>query len=100
MKKLKIIEIDNYLYTLKDEENKIYKFTFEFHDIETLPKINEYIYMSDELLDINYKEYSNFYAFGSLEDTSGRKVDGDKNIQDVIAVQTDTKKKYLKRLYG
>ena len=100
MKKLEIIEVDNYIYTLKDAENKIYKFGFEFHDIESLPQIGEYIYMSDELLDEKYQEYSTFYAFGSLDDPSGRKINNNQNIQDVITIQAKTKKKHLKRLYG
>ena len=105
MKKLEIIEVNNYLYKLKDTNNNIYNFTFEFHSINPNPTIGDTIYMSDELLKKDYIEYSNFYAFGALNDTSGRNVEDEENIQDIIMIESkggkeDVKKKYLKRLYG
>ncbi len=100
MKKLEIIRVDNYMYTLKDNENNLYIFTFEFHSMKKKPQVGDYIYLSDELLDKEYIEYSESYAFGSLDDTSGRKIEENKNTQDLIVIQQGEKKKYLKRLYG
>ena len=59
--------------------------------------------MSDELLNKDYKEYSTFYAFGSLDNISGRKIENNQNIQDIITIETNNqniKRKHLKRLYG
>ena len=100
MKKLEIIKVNNYIYTLKDEESNIYEFTLEFHDLKSLPQEGDYIFMSEELLDKEYQEYSDFYAFGALNDPSGRIIKRTHNIQDVIVISNNSNKKYLKRLYG
>ena len=56
MRKLKIIKIDNYNYELQDSNNKIYNLILEFMDINVFPKVNDYLYISKNLLDKKYKE--------------------------------------------
>ena len=99
MKKLKIIKKDNYIYTLEDKENNQYTLNIEFQDIDTIPSINNYIYMSEELLDKNYEEYSTMYTFGPLDSSYGRKIK-DENNPDIIRIDIQDKSIYLKRLYG
>lgn len=99
MKKLKIVKKDNYLYTLEDKDNKQYILNIEFQDIEINPNINNYIYLSEKLLDKNYKEYSSMYTFGLLDSIYGRKITND-NSPDIIRIDTKEKSIYLKRLYG
>lgn len=99
MKKLEIIEINNYEYHLKDDNNKTYIINIEFQDIDIKPNINDYIYISEELLDKHYKEYSNFYTFGSLNSSYGRQTEEDNDV-DIIAISINDKKTYMKRLYG
>ncbi len=97
LKKLEIIGVDNYLYTLKDEQNKTYQIQFEFYDLETMPNIGDYITMPKELLDENYIDYSIFYAFGDVN-CSGRK---NPSPQEIIYVTNNKNQtKTLKRLYG
>ncbi|MEE3343022.1 MAG: hypothetical protein VZS44_02915 [Bacilli bacterium] len=99
MKKLKIIKRDNFMYTFIDDKNKEYTINIEFQDIDTLPKINDYIYISEKLLDKNYQEYSNIYTFGPLDSSYGRIID-DENNPDIIRIDIGKNSIYLKRLYG
>ena len=99
MKKLKIIEVDNYEYHLKDNDNKDYIINIEFQNIDELPKVNDYIYISNELLDKNYREYSNNYTFGPLNSEYGRNIN-DENNPDIVKIIINDKTIYLKRLYG
>ena len=99
MKKLKIIQKDNYLYTLKDNNNKQYNINIEFQDTNIIPNINDCIYISEKLLDNNYNEYSTIYTSGSLDSIYGRKIDNENN-PDIIRIDIKDKTIYLKRLYG
>ena len=90
MLKLKIININDYEYSLKDEEEHNYIINMEFFDVDDINK---------ELLNPKYDGYSTSYTFGSLENKYGKE-----NIQmediDVIKVTLNNKEIYLKRLYG
>lgn len=99
MKKLKIINKDNYLYILEDKSHKQYQLNLEFQDINIIPNINDYIYISEKLLDKNYNEYSTMYTFGALDSTYGRNIDNENN-PDIIKIELKDNSKYLKRLYG
>lgn len=46
MIKLKIINIDGYIYNLKDTKENNYTLNLEFFDIDKKPQIGDYIYMS------------------------------------------------------
>ena len=68
LKKLEIIGVDNYLYTLKDEQNKTYQIQFEFYDLETMPNIGDYITMPKELLDEKLVSQKIFeYTFSKIK---------------------------------
>lgn len=99
MVKLKIININDYEYSLKDEEEHNYIINMEFFDVDEKPRIGDYIYINKELLNPKYDGYSTSYTFGSLENKYGKE-----NIQmediDVIKVTLKNKEIYLKRLYG
>ena len=99
MEKLTIKEVDNNIYRLEDSDNKKYKIILEFQNIEELPTIGDTIYISEELLNKNYEEYSTFYTFGPLDSIYGRSIDDEKN-PDLIRVDINNKSIYLKRLYG
>lgn len=99
MKKLEIIKADKYEYILKDDDNNNYIFNIEFQDVDILPQVGDYIYMSKELLNKNYKEYSNTYTFGSLDSIYGRTINNENN-PDIIKIDINNKSFYLKRLYG
>ena len=99
MKKLTITNINRYMYFLKDNEEKEYIFTFEFHNLEKEPAIGNNIYIADELLNDNYRGYSDFYAFGPLNSQYGRVITNE-NDPDIIVLDMDNKQIYLKRLYG
>ncbi|MBP3502364.1 MAG: hypothetical protein J6K42_02660 [Clostridia bacterium] len=99
MIRLKIKSKKNNNYILKDEKNNIYNLNFEFFDIEKEPKENDYINISAELLNPQYKEYTTYFSFGSIENICGRK-DVTLNDVDVIKIEIEDKEIYLKRLYG
>lgn len=99
MKKLTIINIDNYEYTLRDNNNLNYNLNLEFQNIDIKPKTGDCIYMSDELLNKNYQEYSNTYTFGPLGSFYGRTITNENN-PDIIKLQIDNESLYLQRYYG
>ncbi len=95
MKKLEINKIDNYQYELKDINNKIYHFNIEFYNLEKNPKIGDYIYISEKLLQ---EEYS-LLSFDTLDSKYGRNIKNEED-EDLVILLIDNKKIYLKRVYG
>ena len=99
MIKLKIENQDGYVYNLKDENGNDYIINLEFFDIESKPKIGDFLNFHAELLNPEYEGFSTSYTFGNLENIYGKK-----DIQiddiDVIKIQIDEKEIDLKRLYG
>lgn len=85
MKKLKVIKIDNYLYTLEDEDKNIYVINIEF--IDTDINIGDYLYISNEVLEEN-----NLFTYGPIEKES--------DIKDLVKVIKKDKDEYLQRYYG
>lgn len=98
MKKFKIKSVDDYNYILEENDNT-YDLNLEFYDIENLPKENDYIYMSEKLLDKHYDEYDTQYCFGALDSEYGRLVH-EETQEEVVMLVIDNKKIYLKRLFG
>ena len=94
MKKLEIIKVDKYTYTLQDKNSNDYELILDFQNIEEQPQIGNYIYMDETIL-----ESKNFYTFGKLNSEYGRKIENE-NDKDLIILETNNKKYYLKRLYG
>ena len=99
MIKLKIVNINGYIYDLEDEYKHNYTFNLEFLDLEEKLKIGNYICMNEELLNSKYEGYSTSYTFGNLKSKYGKE-----NILlddiDVIKIISDKAEIYLKRLYG
>lgn len=95
--KLQVQNKNDNTYDLINDNNKQYKFTIYFYDIDYTNIIN--IYMSNELLDPNYIEYSTTYQFGPIGKIYGRKLTN-KTIQDVIILETKDNTFYLQRYYG
>lgn len=99
MTKLKIVDKKNYEYKLEDENNNKYKLVLDFLDVKDKPKIGDYIYINEELLNSTYDGYSTRYVFGNLESKYGKENISIDDI-DVIKVIIDNLEIYLKRLYG
>lgn len=99
MVKLKIINKKDLLYYLQDQKNNKYEFSMEFYDIDTCPRIGDYIEISAKLLNPKYVGYSTLYAFGNLENPCGRD-NLDMNDVDIIKIIIGHKEIILKRLYG
>lgn len=86
MKKVQILEIeDNYLYTLRDNDNKIYKKNIEFYDTEV--SIGDYIYLDDQILN-----EVNIFAYGPIIENN--------EVEDLIKLIHNGKEIYLQRYYG
>ena len=87
MKKVKILKIDNYIYTLYDG-SKTYKKNIEIYS-NNIPRVNDVLYVSDKLLNEN-----NLMAFTDLfQDTI---IDSD----DIIKIVSDNDNYFLQRIYG
>ena len=95
MKKLEINKIDNYVYELKDIYNKIYHFNIEFYNLEKKVKVGDYIYMNEKLLQEEYCMLN----FDVLDNKFGREIKINED-EDIIVLQIDNEKIYLKRIYG
>lgn len=85
MKKVTVIEINGYIYTLEDEDNKRYKINIEFYD--TKIDIGDIIYLNEKVL----KE-TNLYAYGPINERA--------KIDDLIKIVKNDKNIYLQRYYG
>ena len=99
MTKLKIVDKKKYEYNLEDENNNKYNLVLDFLDIKDKPKIGDYIYINEKLLNPRYDGYSTRYVFGNLENKYGKENICIDDI-DVIKVVMDDLEIYLKRLYG
>lgn len=99
MIKLKIVNIDGYIYDLEDEDKHNYTINLEIFDVDEKLKIGNYICMNKELLNTKYEGYSTSYTFGSLKNKHGKENISLEDI-DVITVILDKREIYLKRLYG
>lgn len=93
--KLEIVNMDEYLYHFKGEDNKKIVLNIEFVDIEYKPQNGDCIWFDTSLL----KEKNNLYTFGDLESEYGR-ANLSLDDADIIKIETKDKEIYLKRLYG
>ena len=87
MKKVKIVDIKDFDYTL-EVDGKKYTRNFDFYDVK--PKIGDYIYVPDKIL-----TELNFFTYGPI-DSKENNIKED----DIIKVVSDDKQLYLKRYYG
>ena len=96
-KELLIINIENNIYTLKDNENE-YKYNINFINIDI--KVNDKLLMNEELL----KELNtNITQFGPIDSIYGKDVktfDTDLIKNEIIILLNEKGKTYLKRVYG
>ena len=100
MEKLKIIQINNSEYSLKNVKGgSIYKLSMTFFDLKKELVVGDIICMHKELLDPSYVEWDTSYYFGPINEVYGRKVKGADDI-DVIAIQTKQETIVLKRFFG
>ena len=93
MLKLKINHIDGYVYILKKEEQE-YQLNLSFYGLKEQPSINDFIYIEDELL-----VEKNILRIGQLENKYGKSV-SDITESELMVLEKNHKKIYLKRLYG
>ncbi len=94
MKKLIIKFIDKYIYHLEDEKGSIYILNMEFQNIEEDILVKDIVYLDSELL-----ESKTPLTFGPIESIYGRDIKED-NMEEVIIIEKEDKKIYLKRYYG
>ena len=94
MKKLEIVKIDNYNYTLKDSQDNTYELNLEFYNLTQKPQIGEYIFMNEALLKSNIP-----LSFDVLNSKYGKYIT-DSHDEDLIVLIIDNEKICLKRVYG
>ena len=96
MKKLIVSKIDDYQYVLKETANdKIYRYSLEFYNLDKKLKIGDYIFVHDELL----QERNQLLCFDTLNSKYGRKINSSFD-KDLIVLMINNEKIYLKRVYG
>ena len=93
MKKLVIKSINNYEYFLEDEFGNDYNIIIELYDLKELPKVNDYIYISEKLL------REKMISLGPLGSKYGKKINNE-NDSDIAMLLINNKKVYLQRYYG
>lgn len=94
MKKLLINKIDNYVYYLLDEKNIEYKVQLEFYDINNLPKVGDYLYVNEKLLNEQI-----LLSFGLVNSQDGKDANLLKDEEILVWVE-NCDKIYFKRYYG
>lgn len=105
MKKFKIIEVnqDNYKHKVIDEEGNLYNIILQFYNIEPVPQVGEYIYFSEKLFDKKLNEGLVHFSFGGLNEIYGKKITKrniKSNVDEILVIERNNKKIYLKRFYG
>ena len=85
MVKVKVLEVDNYIYTLEDNNKNTYEINTEFYD--TKIDKGDIIYIDENVL----KE-PNIYTYGPLLEEA--------NVEDLVKIVKDNKDIYLQRYYG
>ena len=88
MKKLKIKAINNYDYTLIDENEKIYRLNIEFYS-KYKPQVNDILYVDDIVI-----EETNLYAYDEIYDVTNY------DLKDIIKIVSNDKAYYFQRRYG
>ena len=88
MRKLVVQKVEQYDYSLVDENGVVYQLNIEFYT-KYKPKINDIVYVDEKLL-----EEVNLYAFGELEKT------GNIEEKDIIKVVNKENEYYFQRVYG
>ena len=89
MKKLKIVETNNYNYLLNTEEGEVFFINIDFIDVDKKPGVGDYIFLPDNIL--NNK---NIYTYGKVINDINTKE------EDMIKVIVDDQEIYLERYYG
>lgn len=89
MKKLLISKIDNYIYHLIDDNQKTFILNLEF--IENKPKVNDYLFLAEELL-----QEKNFYTFGLLNENELANI----KHKDIVKVISNDVTTYYQKYYG
>jgi len=85
MKKVTVIAINDYVYTLEDKDKNKYDINIEFYDAKV--NVGDIIYIDGKVL-----EETNLYAYGPLLEEA--------NVEDLIKIIKDNKEIYLQRYYG
>lgn len=100
MEILEIEKIENDYYTLLNKETeKRYTFHIQFYGLTEMPKVKDLIAVNSQLLDKDYAEYSDFYQFGPIDESYGRKIDS-KTQPDFIELSIGKNIIHLKRFFG
>ncbi len=97
MKELIVLNFDGYKYALGSQNQKQIEITLlcEGLKLETGTKV----FLHEELLDKNYAEYNPHYYFGDIKEVYGRNISSAKDV-DVIIIEKNNEKIFLKRFYG
>lgn len=94
MKKLIIKKIEDYNYTLIDDQQE-YFLNLEFYDLKISPKENDYLYINEHLL----KEKNIPLCFGPINSHYGKEISSSED-EDILIIVINQEKIYLKRYYG
>ncbi len=95
MIKLLIYKIDGYYYYFKDKSGNDYMFNIEFYDLLEKPKIGDYLYVKQGLLNEN----NSLLCFGPIDGKYGKSIESLED-DDIVILCIDNDNLYLKRYYG
>ena len=95
---LKVVKIEDFNYMLLDSKQNIINLKLEFYDCNI--QIEDILIIDEKLLN-NIK--NSLTAFGKIDDVAGKNISNINNndvLSEIIEVERNNDKIYLKRLYG
>ena len=95
MIKLRIEKIDGFKYRLKDSKDQEYSLRLGFYDLPRELKKGDLLYMHEKCV----RDENTFFHFGPLDGVYGRQITSEKD-PDIMVLELDQEKIYLKRYYG
>ena len=97
MKELIVLNFDGYKYALGSQNQKQIDITLLCEGLNL--KTGTKVYIHQELLDKSYDEYNTHYYFGDIRKVYGRNISSANDV-DVIMIEKNNEKIFLKRFYG
>ena len=99
MKKVKVIDNSNNIFTIVDENRKIYRSIMWFENFATKPQPGDYMFISEQILD-DPEEINTPKIYGPFTNLDYARKPEDMTERDFIVVVSDSGMVVHQRYYG
>ena len=102
MKRYRVLNVDGYTFELQDETGAMGKIFLSFYDIDP-PRMGEVIHLPEILFDKKANEGVVHFYFGKMSEPYGKNITQeniDEYQDEILIIERDNKRYYLKRFYG